>query len=397
MARFIATAAVPEVTHRTLAPHGPIELTADNSQAALEASIDDEVIGIILRGSCGAPGGLIRDARGLRVIGRTGVGYDSVDVDAGHRVRGGGDQPRPAPTRPRWPRRRSPYLLALNKRIAYWDRQMKERNWASRERFAARDIAGLTVGIVGFGNIGQALARLLGPFGVTLLAHDPYADAAAARGLDVELVELDALLGRSDTVCLHTALTDQTRGMIDRGRIAAMKPGSFLINLARGGVVESLDAVLAGIEDGPLAGAALDVFDPEPPDFDHPIFRHPAVLTAPHAHGDDPRRHGPHGGDDGAGDGGGPQRRTAAPRGGQPGGARPRPGGGHRWLIRSPLTPSPLIRSALIRSASSSWTTRCTRSTATSTSAASPLRATMRAMPTRLRKRRWSGAAAPTS
>lgn len=282
MARFIATAAVPEVTHRILAPHGPIDVTADNSQAALEAAIDDQVIGLILRGSAGAPGALIRGARGLRVIGRTGVGYDSIDVDAATEC-GVALITTPGANAATVAEASVAYLLALNKRIPYWDRQMKERNWASRERFLARDVAGLTVGIVGFGNIGQQLARMLGPFGVTLLAHDPYADDAAAQALGVELVELDPLLRRADTVCLHTALTGQTRGMIDRRRIAAMKPGSFLINLARGGVVESLDAVLAGIDDGPLAGAALDVFDPEPPDFDHPIFRHPAVLTAPHA------------------------------------------------------------------------------------------------------------------
>ena len=282
MARFLATAAVPEVTHRILAPHGPIEVTAGNSQAALDASIDDRVIGLILRGSAGAPAGLIRGARGLRVIGRTGVGYDSIDVDAATEC-GVAVITTPGANAVTVAEASVAYLLALNKRIAYWDRQMKERNWASREGFIARDIAGLTVGIVGFGHIGQALARLLGPFGVTLLAHDPYADQAVAGTLGVELVGLDPLLRRADTVCLHTALTDQTRGMIDRGRIASMKPGSFLINLARGGVVESLDAVLAGIDDGPLAGAALDVFDPEPPDFDHPIFRHPAVLTAPHA------------------------------------------------------------------------------------------------------------------
>ena len=282
MTRFIATAAVPAMTHRILEPHGPIEVTADNSQAALEASIDDDVIGLILRGSSGAPGDLIRRAAGLRVIGRTGVGYDAVDVDAATEC-GVALITTPGANATTVAEASVAYLLALNKRIVYWDEQMKARNWASREAFLACDIAGLTVGIVGFGNIGQALARLLGPFRVTLLAHDPYADAAAAEALGVELVELDALMERSDTVCLHTALTEQTRGMIGPDRIAAMKPGSFLINLARGGVVSSLDAVLAGIEDGPLAGAALDVFDPEPPDFDHPIFDHPAVLTAPHA------------------------------------------------------------------------------------------------------------------
>ena len=82
MRRFIASGEVPEVTHRILAPHGPIEVTADNEQATLDAAVDDDVIGLILRGSSGAPGDLIRRAAGLRVIGRTGVGYDSVDVEA---------------------------------------------------------------------------------------------------------------------------------------------------------------------------------------------------------------------------------------------------------------------------------------------------------------------------
>ena len=282
MLRFIATGEVPEVTHRILAPYGPIEVTADNEQATLNASVDEDVVGLILRGASGAPGDLIHRASGLRVIGRTGVGYDSVDVDTATEC-GVALITTPGANATTVAEASVAYLLALNKRIPYWDEQMKARNWASREQFLACDVAGLTVGIVGFGNIGQALARLLGPFGVTLLAHDPYADPSAATALGVELVELDELLKRSDTVCLHTALTEQTRGMIDRDRIAAMKPGSFLINLARGGVVESLDALLAGVEDGPLAGAALDVFDPEPPDFDHPIFRHPAVLSAPHA------------------------------------------------------------------------------------------------------------------
>ena len=282
MAKFIATAAVPEVTHRILAPYGPIQVTADNSRAAIDALLDDDVVGLILRGASSAPGDLIRSAKGLRVIGRTGVGYDAVDVAAATEC-GVALITTPGANAATVAEASVAYLLALNKGIAHWDRQMKAGKWASREGFVARDIAGLTVGIVGFGNIGQALARLLGPFQVTLLAHDPYADAAAVRALSVELLDLDAMLARADAVCLHTALTDQTRGMIDHRRIAAMKPGSFLINLARGGVISSLDAVLAGIEDGPLAGAALDVFDPEPPDFDHPIFRHPAVLTAPHA------------------------------------------------------------------------------------------------------------------
>ena len=282
MRRFIATAAIPDVTHQILAPHGPIEVTSDNKQVTLEASVDENVIGIILRGSSGAPGSLIRQATGLRVIGRTGVGYDAIAVATATEC-GVAVITTPGANSTTVAEASMAYLLTLNKRISYWDEQMKAHNWAARDGFVARDIAGLTVGIIGFGNIGQTLARLLAPFQVTLIAHDPYADESTAEDLKVELVELEALIEHADTVCLHTVLTDQTRGMIGRDQIAAMKPGSFLINLARGSIVESLDAILAGIEDGPLAGAALDVFDPEPPDFDHPIFRHPAVLTAPHA------------------------------------------------------------------------------------------------------------------
>ena len=282
MAKFVATASVPDITCQILAPYGPIQITPENSTEALRASIDDDVIGLILRGHSAAPGDLIRSAKGLRVIGRTGVGYDTVDVDTATEC-GVAVITTPGANAATVAEASVAYFLALNKRIAYWDQQMKTGNWESRNKLMARDIAGLTVGIIGFGNIGQEVARMLASFQVTLIACDPYADASAAQELNVELLELEEVLARADTVCLHTMLTDQTRGLIDRRQIQAMKPGSFLINLSRGGVIESLDAIIAGLNDGPLAGAALDVFDPEPPDFDHPIFQHPSVLTAPHA------------------------------------------------------------------------------------------------------------------
>lgn len=282
MARFVATAPVPDLTSEILAPYGPIEITSNSSLDALRALIDDDVIGLILRSLSTAPGDLIRSAKGLRVIGRTGVGYDSVDVDAATEC-GVAVITTPGANAATVAEASLSYLFALNKGIFYWDQQMKAGNWSSREGLSTREIAGLTIGIIGFGNIGQEVARMLAPFQVTLIAHDPYADTSAAKKLSVELLELEEVFSRSDTVCLHTVLTDQTRGLIDRRLIQTMKPGSFIINLARGGVIESLDAIIAGIDDGPLAGAALDVFDPEPPDFEHPIFQHPSVLTAPHA------------------------------------------------------------------------------------------------------------------
>jgi D-3-phosphoglycerate dehydrogenase len=146
------------------------------------------------------------------------------------------------------------------------------------------ELRAATVGLVGLGAVGLRVAELLRGFGSRVLAHDPYADAEAARRLDVELVGLPELLGRSDVVSLHARLTDETRGMIDAAALAAMRPGSVLVNTARGELVDTraLDAALAS---GHLRAAVLDVFDPEPPAPDDPLLRRPAVFATPHLAG----------------------------------------------------------------------------------------------------------------
>jgi D-3-phosphoglycerate dehydrogenase / 2-oxoglutarate reductase len=116
-----------------------------------------------------------------------------------------------------------------------------------------------------------------------VLAYDPLVSPESARG--VELTSLDHLLQTSDFVSLHAPLTADTRGMISRKTLGLMKPGAFLINLARGGLIESLDVLYEFLDSGKLGGAALDVFEPEPPDHNHPIFRLKNLITSPHSLG----------------------------------------------------------------------------------------------------------------
>jgi D-3-phosphoglycerate dehydrogenase len=121
------------------------------------------------------------------------------------------------------------------------------------------------------------------PFNMRILAYDPYASRDRARELGVELVSLEEMLPQSDFISLHVPVTPETRGLINRRTMMLIKRGACLINIARGGLVESLDLLVEALESGALEGVGLDVFDPEPPDFGHPLFRQPNCLTSPHA------------------------------------------------------------------------------------------------------------------
>ena len=143
-------------------------------------------------------------------------------------------------------------------------------------------LEGRTLGSVGLGNIGAEMFRLAAPLGMRHLACDPWADARVAKETHVMMADLDTVFRKSDFLCVHCPLTPETRHLVNAPRLAAMKPTAFLINTARGAIVDQ-PALEEALAQGRLAGAGLDVLDPEPPPADARIFGFPNVILAPHA------------------------------------------------------------------------------------------------------------------
>jgi D-3-phosphoglycerate dehydrogenase / 2-oxoglutarate reductase len=280
---IVATGPVDATAADILAPYGSLVVASAGNEAAL-LPLMGRARGLIVRGGGVATRAMMSAAPHLRVIGRSGAGYDSVDLRAAT------DRKIPLVYVPGTGARAVAeagvaLILALAKSLSYWDREMKAGNWQSRFLSNPRDVAGSVIGIVGFGKIGSTIAELLRGFNARLLAYDPLVAPERALPFAVELTTLEELLQSSDFVSLHAPLNAATRGMINRASLERMKPGAFLINLARGGLIESLNVLCEFLQNGRLAGAALDVFEPEPPDHTHPIFRLPNVITAPHALG----------------------------------------------------------------------------------------------------------------
>jgi phosphoglycerate dehydrogenase-like enzyme len=235
-----------------------------------------EAEALLVRGDADVTAADLAAATKLRVIGRSGVGVDRVDVEAA-RARGIPVVVTPGANARAVAEGALTLALALLKRLPELGAAVVSRDWDARDRLEVRDAAGATLGIVGFGRIGRELAELGRGLGMHVLAHDPLVEDA--------ITPLDALFENADVVSLHAPLTPETRGLVGPELLARAKPGLVLVNTARGGLVTSLDDLLAALESGRLGGVGLDVFDEEPPDPTHPLFAHPRVLATPHALG----------------------------------------------------------------------------------------------------------------
>jgi len=232
---------------------------------------------LVVRSSTQATADLLRAGKRLKVVGRAGIGVDNVDVAAATEL---GILVVNAPTANLMSATEHTFalLLSLARHVAEADASMKAGGW--NRKLTGVELQGKTLGIIGFGRIGQRVADRARGFEMKIAAFDPFLDATAARRLEVELLPLDDLLARADMVTLHVPLTDQTRNLLGRESLGKMKKGALLINCARGGVVDE-EALLAALESGHLGGAALDVFAEEPP-ADLRLVRHKNVVATPH-------------------------------------------------------------------------------------------------------------------
>ncbi len=215
----------------------------------------------------------------LTIIARYGVGYDNIDVEACTRH---GIALTITPDGIRRPMATAilTFILALSGRLLQKDRLTRSGNWAQKVDYMGVGLTGRVLGSIGFGNIGRELFAIAQPLGMRHIAHDPYARPDAALG--VELVELETLFRTSDFVVVNTPLTAETRHLVNAGRIAMMKPTAFLISAARGPIVDQA-ALTEALQEGRIAGAALDVFEQEPVDPDDPILSLDNVIVTPHA------------------------------------------------------------------------------------------------------------------
>jgi D-3-phosphoglycerate dehydrogenase / 2-oxoglutarate reductase len=269
----------------TIAPEGIEALRARHEVDVRTGLSADELRGVvadydalIVRSQVAVDAALIAAAPRLQVIGRAGVGVDNVDLDAATRA---GITVVNAPTGNTLAAAEHTLalLFALARRVPAADASMRRGEW-SRSALQGVQLRGRTLGIIGLGKIGMAIAERARALGMTLLGSDPYvtADQAALRG--VELVDIGELLERSDAVTVHVPLSRATTGLIDAKAIGRMKPGAFVLNVARGGIVDEA-ALAEALRDGRVGGAGIDVFDHEPPT-GSPLLDAPNTVLTPH-------------------------------------------------------------------------------------------------------------------
>ena len=218
----------------------------------------------------------------LKIIARTGVGYDAIDVPAAS-ARGIAVTIAPGTNQESVAEQAFGLLLAITRKIAYYDRVIREGRW---ERDVVSPIRGKTLGLVGLGRIGRAMVPRAVAFGMNVVAFDLARDDEFDLKHGLQRVLFERLLAESDVVSLHLPATAETRGIINRETLAKMKPGAILLNTARGPLVNESD-LLDALNSGRIAGAGLDVFDPEPPLPTNPLLKHPHVVSSPHVAGID--------------------------------------------------------------------------------------------------------------
>ncbi|MEL7645168.1 MAG: hydroxyacid dehydrogenase [Anaerolineaceae bacterium] len=247
-------------------------------EAAELLQIIPEYDAIILRGRTKMTAEVIAAAKNLKVIGRMGVGVDNIDLNAA-KARNVTVVNAAVATTLAVAELAVGMMFALVREIPRADASLKAGQWLKKD-FNGMELFGKTLGVVGFGNIGQVVSKYALALGMQVLAYDPFRDAKYMHERSVEAVSLDDLLARADVITIHTPLTDQNKHLFNDLCFSKMKDGVLIVDAARGGIIDE-EALLRALESGKVRGAALDVYEKEPPvSFD--LIKHPRVIATPH-------------------------------------------------------------------------------------------------------------------
>ncbi len=263
-------------------PHVAITVSDPPSQTPLPGAPYQAILASSLVQYDGA---LMDTLPNLRMISRTGIGYDNV-VLADATARGIVVTNTPDGPTESTAEHTVAMLMALAKRLKQGDANMAAGKWGPRTgSLIGVEVRGRTLGLVGLGRIGKRVAHICGRgLEMKVVAYDPYISAAEAAVLGVTMTDLDSVLAQADFLSVHVPATPETHHLVNRAGIAKMKDGAFVLNLARGPLVDE-DALLEAIDSGKLSGAGLDVFDPEPLKVDSRLRNHPLIIVTPHTAG----------------------------------------------------------------------------------------------------------------
>jgi D-3-phosphoglycerate dehydrogenase / 2-oxoglutarate reductase len=265
-----------ELLRREPGWHVDVNTTLSPAQLLAEIRTYD---GLLVRSNTLVKADVIKAAEHLRVIGRAGTGVDNIDLEAATK-KGIVVMNTPGGNSISVAEHTIALLLALARYLPQASSSAKQGKW-EKKQFTGFELKDKTLGVLGLGRIGIEVVRRAKAFQMNLIVYDPFAADRLAKDLNVKMVSLDELLAGSDIITLHVPLVEATRNLINSQSIAKMKDGVYLINTARGELVQE-DDLAAALNSGKVAAAALDVFSVEPPVPEHPLLKHPRVIATPH-------------------------------------------------------------------------------------------------------------------
>jgi len=275
---------IEEEARKLLDEAGLQVIQSPDKTPATVASLMEEADAVVLRTGIKMTAELLAQGKRLKMVSRTGAGFDNVDIEAAT-AQGVIVSSSLGANTTTVAEHALALILALYKHLPTLDSETKKGNFKIRYAYLPRDMREKTLGVIGCGRIGQTIAKAChDSFGMKIIAYDEFLPKAVQESLAswIEFTSLDDLCARSDVVTMHVPLTEGTRGLINATRLALMKKDAVIVNTSRGGVIDE-EALATALKEGKLGGAGLDVFEDEPPKAGHPLFSCENAILTPHA------------------------------------------------------------------------------------------------------------------